>query len=413
MSVTKWCHPTSADLGQDWSSPANAEVDDTAVTSPGSDGHFNDWWDFKNNTESSSLDDLIPAEVEAINGIEVRIRAYENPTEAAVYVRIRLSHDGRTTFTTEVVEDSRNPVSGEYTATAVQYISGHSSSKFGRSWSRSEFSDANFGFRLVARGSFPGDSQVEFIELRVHYTEVVKDVAPAVIPSKVLKPQRAMRINANTDDFIRTTRMPPVNYFTMSAWIKIDNIFGGQFNVGLFHGNQTNYLYLGFDSGGNFEVGSTGDNSEFTNDPVVGQWYFMVMLCYGADATDGFAYLFDERGFIEVQNALDGPPDSGGDSAQWGCSPWNEGLDGLYAQLGYWDRPLTFLEIQAVHKSTPLAVPRGLIGHYPLDGNFKDSLTGIDIDTAVAGLEFDTGKRFPQENNIYVGKPENRKLVTF
>lgn len=167
--VTAWTHPTNCDAGADWSSCANAEVDDTASSFPSVDGHQNTWDTFKDSAETSSLLDELPSDLTSIDGIEVEIRGRDDFDGAGAFTQIDLSWDGGTTWTTQ----QRNPTgTTDYASTATDYITGGASDTWGRTWSRSEFSDANFVVRLEADtdDGFAADTDVEFIEVRVTYT---------------------------------------------------------------------------------------------------------------------------------------------------------------------------------------------------------------------------------------------------
>lgn len=174
MAVTVYCHPTAADTGQAWSSATNATDDNTSVAFPGASGHINDWTVFKDAAEANSLLDLIPTDAASIDGIEVRLRAYDVFGDGGAFVNVLLSHNAGTNFTSNAHADARNPTgSTTWGATAAQHVSGGATNLFGRTWARSEFSDANFIFRLEADATdgFGEDTRLEFIELRVHYTE--------------------------------------------------------------------------------------------------------------------------------------------------------------------------------------------------------------------------------------------------
>lgn len=173
MAVTEWTHPTVADTGDDWSSPANATEDDTTTTNPAASGHFNDWTSFKNAAETGSLLDELPSDLVSIDGIEARVRAFDVYGDSGTYTEILLSHNAGTDYTTTTPPEHRNPPGSDtYAATATDEVSGGATSLYGRTWSRTDFSDANFAFRLVGRATdgYPEETRVEFIELRVYYT---------------------------------------------------------------------------------------------------------------------------------------------------------------------------------------------------------------------------------------------------
>lgn len=173
MAVTAWCHPTAADAGQNWTDAANATEDDTAIAYPGADGHINDWTAFKDAAETNSLLDLLPSDLSSIDGIEVRLRALDPYDSTGTFNLVLLSYNAGTNFTSNAHADARNPAgSGTYAGTAATYDSGGATNLFGRTWSRSEFSDANFVFRLEAdtTDGYAEDQDLEFIQLRVYYT---------------------------------------------------------------------------------------------------------------------------------------------------------------------------------------------------------------------------------------------------
>lgn len=183
MAVTDWCHPTVGNTGLAWASAGNACEDDTTTAQPSGDDSVGQWTEFKDAAETNSLLALIPTDATSIDGIEARLRAYDVFGDGGAFVLVSLSYDGGTNYTSTAHADARNPTgSTTYGAAAAQHTSGGSTSLFGRTFSRSEFSDANFIFRLTADSTdgFGEDIRLEFIELRVHYTPAggAAEVAP-------------------------------------------------------------------------------------------------------------------------------------------------------------------------------------------------------------------------------------------
>lgn len=171
MAETALCHPTATEAGGSWVNLTNVETDDTnAATSYSSP----EWTStYKNAAETSSLLSLLPTDLTSIDGIEVIVRMYDVFGDQDTALDVDLSWDGDTNYTT-----AKQTAQPDHATPAQDYTLGGSTDTWGRSWSRSEFSDANFYLRMAANGSFVDELRVEFVEVKVYYTPAAAGSTP-------------------------------------------------------------------------------------------------------------------------------------------------------------------------------------------------------------------------------------------
>lgn len=171
MAITAWCHPT-VNPTTTWTTPGNALTDDANIAYPGNNtaGFAQDWSEWEDGS-ANSLDSLITAGA-TIDGIECRFRCRDNYDSAGAFIEILLSHNGGTNFTLDSETEARMPASGEFANSATVYTSGGATSKYGRTWAQTEFTHANFRVRTEAETTdgYSQDVNIEWLELRVHYT---------------------------------------------------------------------------------------------------------------------------------------------------------------------------------------------------------------------------------------------------
>jgi hypothetical protein len=99
-----------------------------------------------------------------INGIEVRLDAWADPTTGNPKMCVQLSWDGGTTWTS--AKTTANLTTSEQT-----YTLGSTSDTWGRTWSSTEFSNANFRLRITNVASDTStDYRLDWVPVRVTYT---------------------------------------------------------------------------------------------------------------------------------------------------------------------------------------------------------------------------------------------------
>jgi hypothetical protein len=103
----------------------------TSCTDAGKDRHR--WWDFGLG---------VPAIVSAVQGIEVQLVGLKGNNSSNAFICVQLSWDGGTTWTT-------TQSSAALTTTSATYVLGGPADTWGRTWSGSNFSNANFRVRII------------------------------------------------------------------------------------------------------------------------------------------------------------------------------------------------------------------------------------------------------------------------
>ena len=97
-----------------------------------------------------------------INGIEVRLDWWVDSTGGGNSMDVELSWDGGTTWTAAKTDS-------EETITEHTVILGSPSDTWGRTWSVSDFTDANFRVRAIMNGAGGRDYFLDWITVKVHY----------------------------------------------------------------------------------------------------------------------------------------------------------------------------------------------------------------------------------------------------
>jgi hypothetical protein len=125
----------------------------TACTSPGKDSHHYSNYNFS-----------LPITA-TITGIEVRLDARTDSPAGSPKMCVQLSWDGGTTWT---AVQSTGPLSNVETTT----ILGGTADTWGRLWSASEFSNANFRVRVINVSSDPlRDFAADWVAVRVYFAD--------------------------------------------------------------------------------------------------------------------------------------------------------------------------------------------------------------------------------------------------
>lgn len=144
--------------------PANAHLDDTlnAVdTDSGSGTGTSCTSGGKDKHRFSNYGFSIPSGV-AIRGIEVRLDAMADNTSGSPRICIQLSWDAGTTWTTAKTTTT-------LATTMATFLLGSSTDTWGRTWSATEFADANFRVRVIDVASdMSRDFFLDWVAVRVH-----------------------------------------------------------------------------------------------------------------------------------------------------------------------------------------------------------------------------------------------------
>lgn len=166
MADTGWKSPTATgDNYNQWSFADNAYVSDDLYAQGGKLFSNQDYYDFGFSIPSGNI----------IDGIEVVVEAQDSGNGAGS-LDIRLSPDGGSSYTsykTQAVDDS---------GVDKNYTYGGLSDTWGRSWSISDFSNANFRLHIKDAGNNYGMS-VDHIQIKVYYSEDLGTIANAGVSS--------------------------------------------------------------------------------------------------------------------------------------------------------------------------------------------------------------------------------------
>jgi hypothetical protein len=155
---TGWTNPSANEGNTNWVTPSNMYTSDNSratTTSTVADGATVRLYNFNFPDLSGNT----------INGIEVDIEASYSGTTSTRRVRARLMWNGRASQTSY----KETP---DVTTSDAYYTLGSSSDTWGRSWSPSDFTNANFAVRItsnLAAGTAP-ILQVDHVRVRIYYS---------------------------------------------------------------------------------------------------------------------------------------------------------------------------------------------------------------------------------------------------
>ncbi|MDF1497940.1 MAG: hypothetical protein P1P85_01100 [Patescibacteria group bacterium] len=109
----------------------------------------------------------VPADALSIDGIKVEIEAQENNNSCDGYLNTYLSWDGGSGYTAAY----RSPDSGELSMNFTLYTEGGTTDTWGRAWSASEFSNANFKVKIEGSNSKSGKNiEIDYVWVTIYYT---------------------------------------------------------------------------------------------------------------------------------------------------------------------------------------------------------------------------------------------------
>ena len=143
-----------------WTNPANADcTSNNSRATEGTNGDQEDWYNF----DFVNTGGLLSGST--INGIEVTIEASSGTASSSVTADIDLSWNGGSNFTS--VKTATRSATADSTTTH-----GSSADTWGRTWSGSEFSNANFRLRLTKGGTAGTLFRVDTLQVRVYSSPV-------------------------------------------------------------------------------------------------------------------------------------------------------------------------------------------------------------------------------------------------
>jgi hypothetical protein len=141
---------TDAAVATDTNTGTNTTI---SCTDAGKDRHR--WWDFGLGLSGS---------VTAVNGIEVQLVALKGNNSSNAQICAQLSWDGGSTWTA-------TQSSAALTTTSSTYVLGGPADTWGRTWSGSNFSNANFRVRLIdVTDKTNQDVKLDSVAVQVTYT---------------------------------------------------------------------------------------------------------------------------------------------------------------------------------------------------------------------------------------------------
>lgn len=135
-----------------WANPTNAYVSDDAYADDPSLGDQHDWYNFAFGVPPGAT----------ITGILVTAEIHSYSEGYTAIIELELSWDGGTSYTTSGKDVTTTSATDE-TQTA-----GGAADLWGRAWSDTEFSDANFRVRGTGAGS--RRVYLDHLQITVHYT---------------------------------------------------------------------------------------------------------------------------------------------------------------------------------------------------------------------------------------------------
>ena len=116
----------------------------------------------------------VPAGATSIDGIKVEIEGRENHDLCNGYLNTYLSYNGGSNYTSA----KRSPDAGELSTAFAVYTEGGVADTWGRTWSVSEFSDANFEVKIEGINAKAGKNiEIDYVWVTVYYTVPIITIA--------------------------------------------------------------------------------------------------------------------------------------------------------------------------------------------------------------------------------------------
>ncbi len=215
VDKTNWQSPTTTgEVNNNFTNPANAYASDNSMADSGlTIGNKQDYGDFSLNVPSGAT----------IIGIQVKIEGNQ-PDANWITGGVRLSWDNGTTWT------AQKSLAHNFWGSADKFVVfGHARSLWGRTWTQSELSNANFRIQLELLAQYTGTREwlVDHIQVRVFYS------LPATLIQKTLdyKVRRAASALQKTLKYEMVTPVIPIHIdLVQASWsstsTSFSNIYG-------------------------------------------------------------------------------------------------------------------------------------------------------------------------------------------
>jgi len=180
MADTGFKSPTSeGDDYIDWVEPTSAYSSDNYLAYSVSEGDLHDYYDFTFGVPEGAT----------IDGIEVSIEGSGGGMGFPADIEVELSWDGGSSYTSENKQNTFPGLPDESTE-----IYGNSSDTWGRTWSDSEFSNANFRARVENIAANPC---IDHLQVKVYYTEGAAGTNMQVNVNDAWKTVSAIKVNVD------------------------------------------------------------------------------------------------------------------------------------------------------------------------------------------------------------------------
>lgn len=157
----------------------------------------------------------------------------------------------------------------------------------------------------------------------------------------------AVLFNATSESLSRTTDLPAITSFTITAWFQQRTARGGAaFSFGTNVGAPDYHYFAFFTSDGAADfraiVWNGAVNAYSTTELIAGVWFHLALVVSGTGAGQCLGYL---NGIPEM--TTDGNASPTAAKLYIGNSPGNEWLNGVIADVRIWDAALSRAEIRA------------------------------------------------------------------
>lgn len=148
-------------ISNQWSNPANAYSSDNVYATEATNGQKQDYGTFGFSIPSGAV----------IDGLEVVLEARSSAASFTPRnIQVDISWDGGSTWTSI-------KTTSELTTSDASYTLGGATDTWGRTWSDSEFSNANFLVRVSWNNSFWSYTcSLDLLQTRIHYTDVSRAI---------------------------------------------------------------------------------------------------------------------------------------------------------------------------------------------------------------------------------------------
>ena len=138
----------------------------------------------------------VPVDAQSIDGIKVEIEARENNVTCDAYLSTYLSWNGGSSYTAA----HRTPDGSDELPTAFTlFVEGGTSDIWGRTWSASEFSDANFMVKIEGINEKDGKNvEIDYVWITVYYTPSSANSLPVASSTSIDSGAASVTLTENT-----------------------------------------------------------------------------------------------------------------------------------------------------------------------------------------------------------------------